>query len=232
MTTPKEEDYLKTIYALQDDESVTPTEIATELDVTAPTVTSMTKKLHEQGLIEREAYKGVTLTDEGEQVALEVLRHHRLLELFLTETLDYEWTDVHEEADRLEHHISEKLERHVAAALDEPEFDPHGDPIPTVDLELLPEEDIKTLADCEADETVVVRQVEDRDPAELAYLADAGITPGAELTVTEVAPFGMVTVQPTERESPVALPEEITTIIHVEPATDAQLPPDSANGVI
>jgi len=127
------EDYLKTIYSLQQDsdDPIATSAIAEYLDVTSPTVTSMIEKLEDRGLVEREKYKGVELTDEGETVALEVLRHHRLLEAYLTEHLDYSWSEVHEEADALEHHISEEFERRVAEVLGDPEVDPHGDPIPS-----------------------------------------------------------------------------------------------------
>jgi Mn-dependent DtxR family transcriptional regulator len=131
------EDYLKTIYYLQGDgeERIRTSDIASHLDVTSPTVTSMLEKLEDRGLVDREKYKGVRLTDEGETVALEVLRHHRLLEAYLTEHLDYDWSEVHDEADRLEHHISEKFERRLADLLGDPEVDPHGDPIPNEELD-------------------------------------------------------------------------------------------------
>src|SRR6056297_1066903 len=117
------EDYLKAIYILQelDDPPVSTSEIAEYLDVTPPTVTSMVEKLDDRGLVEREKYTGVELTEEGVTVALEVLRHHRLLEAYLTEHLDYDWSEVHDEADRLEHHISEKFERRLADLLDDPD---------------------------------------------------------------------------------------------------------------
>jgi len=130
------EDYLKAVYVLQMETAppVATSDIAGYLDVTAPTVSSMVGDLEERGLVTREKYEGVELTPEGETVALEVLRHHRLIEAYLAEHLDYDWSEVHEEADRLEHHISEAFERRVAAALDDPEVDPHGDPIPGADL--------------------------------------------------------------------------------------------------
>ena len=190
------EDYLKAIYSLQQEseDPVATSAIAEYLDVTPPTVTSMVEKLEHRGLVEREKYKGVELTDEGETVALEVLRHHRLLEAYLTEHLDYSWSEVHEEADTLEHHISEEFERRVAELLDDPEVDPHGDPIPSADLAPIEDDDTTPLSDRDEGETVVVARVSDRDEAELQYLSDAGITPGTELVVRDVAPFGMVTV--------------------------------------
>jgi len=131
------EDYLKAIYVLQSEQGppVSTSAIAEYLDKTSPSVTDMLGKLEDRGLVEREPYRGTELTAEGEAVALEIVRHHRLLEAFLAERLDYDWSEVHEEADALEHHISEAFERRVAETLDDPAVDPHGDPIPGADLE-------------------------------------------------------------------------------------------------
>ncbi|UPV99385.1 metal-dependent transcriptional regulator [Halorussus gelatinilyticus] len=191
------EDYLKAIYALQQDEEgpVATSAIAEYLDVTPPTVTSMVEKLEDRGLVEREKYKGVELSAEGETVALEVLRHHRLLESYLTEHLDYSWSEVHEEADTLEHHISEEFEERVAEVLGDPQVDPHGDPIPSADLTPPEEDDTAALSEYAPGDRLVVARVSDRDEEELRYLADAGIAPGTELEVVDVAPFGMVTVR-------------------------------------
>ena len=191
------EDYIKAIYAIGSDgeERVATSALADSLDVTAPTVSSMLTKLEDRGLVDREEYRGVTLTEEGEIVALEILRHHRLLEAFLTEQLDYDWADVHEEADRLEHHVSDELATRIAEALDNPGVDPHGDPIPDADLSL-PEGD-----------------------EELRYLANAGIRPGVEVGVVDIAPFGMVTVETAAGEQ--SLPEGIAGLIEVVPAAAA-----------
>jgi len=211
------EDYLKAIYALQSEsgERVSTSAVADRLDVTSPTVTSMLDKLAERGLVDREKYKGVRLTPEGETVAIEILRHHRLIESFLADALDYDWTDVHEEADRLEHHISERFESRIAEALNDPTTDPHGDPIPNADL--APPEDAPghPLAESAVGATVVVQRVRHRTDEELAYLAGVGVEPGAELDVVEVAPFGMVTVEgPEGRQS---LPTEVARLIRVGP---------------
>ena len=227
------EDYLKAIYALQQesDDPVATSAIAEYLDVTPPTVTSMVEKLEERELVEREKYKGVELTDEGETVALEVLRHHRLLEAYLTEHLDYSWSEVHEEADTLEHHISEEFERRVAELLDDPEVDPHGDPIPSADLAPIEDDDTTPLSDRDEGEAVVVARVSDRDEAELQYLSDAGITPGTELVVRDIAPFGMVTVgvgeeasgddeQKGRGEAEQSLPEDVARSIRVRSAVE------------
>jgi DtxR family Mn-dependent transcriptional regulator len=215
------EDYLKAIYVLQaeGDPPVSTSAIAEYLDKTPPTVTSMVGKLEDHALVDREKYKGVELTPEGETVALEVIRHHRLLETYLTEQLDYSWSDVHEEADRLEHHISEEFERRVAEALDNPTVDPHGDPIPNADLTPLGEDESVRLSEFETGDHVVVTRVSDRDDEELSYLEDAGITPGTELVVVDIAPFGMVTVRtPDDREQ--SLPESVARSIRVEPAVE------------
>ena len=215
------EDYIKAIYAIRSDgqERVSTSALADSLDVTAPTVSSMLKKLEERGLVDREEYKGVTLTEEGELVALEILRHHRLLEAFLTERLDYDWADVHDEADRLEHHVSDELTDRIAEALGNPGVDPHGDPIPDADLSLPEPGDTIRLATVAEGEPVVVRRIRHQGDEELRYLDDAGIRPGVELEVADVAPFGMVTVETSDGEQ--SLPEEIARLIEVVPAAEA-----------
>ncbi|MFC4245867.1 metal-dependent transcriptional regulator [Natribaculum luteum] len=211
------EDYLKTIYQLQreEDDRIRTSEIATELDVTSPTVTSMLEKLEERGLVDREKYRGVTLTEEGKTVALEVVRHHRLLEAYLTEHLDYDWSEVHEEADRLEHHISEDFEARVAAALDDPDVDPHGSPIPGADLEPPTASDAESVTQFEEGDVVVVEEVADHDPEVLSYLADHGVEPGVELEILEVAPFGMITAQAIGADGPVSLPADVARHVRV-----------------
>ncbi|AFZ71443.1 metal-dependent transcriptional regulator [Natronobacterium gregoryi] len=217
------EDYLKAIYQLQrgTEDRIKTSEIAEELEVTSPTVTSMLDKLEERGLVDREKYRGVTLTDEGETVALEVVRHHRLLEAYLTEHLDYDWSEVHAEADRLEHHISEDFEARVADALGEPEVDPHGSPIPSPELEPPDRPEGEPVSEFEEGETVVVEEVADRDPEILSYLADHGVEPGVELEILEVAPFGMVTARSSGADDPVSLPDHVAH--HVRVAQPAQL---------
>ncbi len=219
------EDYLKVIYQLQRDreDRIRTSEIADQLEVTSPTVTSMVEKLEDRGLLDREKYRGVTLTAEGETVALEVVRHHRLLEAYLTEHLDYDWSEVHEEADRLEHHISENFEERVAAVLDDPEVDPHGSPIPSADLEA-PERPAGTsMLEFEAGDVVVVEEVADRDPEVLSYLSDHGIEPGVKLEIDEIAPFGMVTARPlyVNAEKSISLPEAVARDIRVAAVVEA-----------
>jgi len=215
MLSAKMEDYLKAIYEVkqQEGEPVSTSAVAELLDVEPPTVTSMMEKLESRGLVDREKYKGVELTTEGETVALEVLRHHRLLETYLAEQLDYDWAEVHDEADRLEHHISEEFEKRVAELLDDPEVDPHGDPIPNDALEPVQGEDRK-LSGHEEGETLVVQRVRDRDPEELSYLQRVGITPGTQITIDEIPPIGMVTVRLADGET-VSLPDSIADSIRV-----------------
>ena len=218
MLSAKMEDYLKAIYEISEREGapVSTSSLAEHMDVTPPTVTSMMEKLEERGLLIREKYKGVELTPEGETVALEVIRHHRLLETYLAEHLDYDWAEVHEEADRLEHHISEEFERRVAEKLDDPHVDPHGDPIPRDSLEPLQLADDTTLAEHEEGDRVVVKRVRDRDPEELEYLQDIGLVPGTSITIEEVAPIGMITVSLPE-DGQVSIPDHIARSIRVRP---------------
>ncbi|ESS11529.1 MAG: iron (metal) dependent repressor, DtxR family [uncultured archaeon A07HR60] len=221
------EDYLKAVYILQaeGEPPVATSDIAEYLGKTPPTVTDMIGKLEEQGLLDREPYQGVELTQEGETVALEVVRHHRLLESYLSEHLDFAWSEVHDEADRLEHHISEALERRVAEILDDPTVDPHGDPIPGADLEPIDEGEGHRLDTRQPGDRVEIARVSDREETELEYLADAGITPGTVIEVTGVAPFGMVTVQAGVGEQ--SLPESVARSIRVRPVED-DLHPEQA----
>ncbi|MHB9286046.1 metal-dependent transcriptional regulator [Halobacteriales archaeon Cl-PHB] len=230
MLSAKMEDYIKTIYELQrqGEGPVSTSAVAETLGVTAPTATSMMETLAERGLVDREKYKGATLTTEGETVALEVLRHHRLLETYLAEHLGYDWTEVHDEADRLEHHISEEFEQRVADVLGDPEVDPHGDPIPNDALEPVEEPVGSMLGAHEEGDVVVVQRVRDRDPEELRYLNDVGITPGTELRIDEVAPIGMVTLRLADGET-VSVPEEVADAIRVRAVENDAA--DEADGV-
>ncbi len=228
MLSAKMEDYLKAIYEIKqrDGEPVSTSAVAELLDVAPPTVTSMMEKLEQRELVEREKYKGVELTTEGETVALEVIRHHRLLETYLAEQLGYDWAEVHDEADRLEHHISEEFEQRVAELLGDPEFDPHGDPIPNDMLEPITGEDTRLSAHEEGAE-VVVERVSDRDGEELSYLQDVGITPGTAVTITEIAPIGMITVSLDDGQT-VSLPDSIADSIRV---SDSAENVEEANGL-
>ncbi len=220
--SPVMEDYLKAIYTLQaeTDGRVPTSTIADQLDVTPPTVTSMLDSLAERGLVDRQKYEGTRLTEAGEQVALEVIRHHRLLEAYLTEHLDFDWSEVHEEADRLEHHISEEFERQLAASLDDPAVDPHGSPIPNVELEPPADRVEADLTEVAEGDRIRVAEVGDSEPAVLEYLADHGVEPGTTLEVLEVAPFGMVTVAPEGRAESVSIPERVAAYVKVRSPED------------
>lgn len=175
------EDYLKAIYRLQvHGEPVTNQQLADELGYSGASITNMQKRLHELKLLTLEPYKGVRLTPTGTAVALEVIRHHRLLELFLAKTLGMDLDAVHEEADRLEHHVSEELEALIAAALGFPEFDPHGDPIPSPDLTVVELNDVELLQAAELHDLTVTR-VSDRNAEIVRLLVASGIVPGVEL---------------------------------------------------
>jgi DtxR family Mn-dependent transcriptional regulator len=185
------ENYAKAIYALEqrDDGPVTTNALAARLGVTAASASSMIKKLDELKLVSHEPYKGVRLTEQGRRVALEVLRHHRLLELYLAESLGVPWDRVHDEAEILEHVLSEELEELIAAKLGHPTHDPHGDPIPSRELRIL-EERTESLAALDAGARGVFVRVSDSDPEMLRYLSERGITPGDSFEVVERQPFG------------------------------------------
>jgi DtxR family Mn-dependent transcriptional regulator len=185
------EDYAKAIYAIgrRRGGPVGTTELAERLGVTPATATAMLKRLDERGLVRHRPYHGATLTPEGERVALEVIRHHRLLESFLAEALGMPWDRVHQEAEVLEHYISEELEGLIAERLGEPSHDPHGDPIPGPDLAPPGEEGSVPLAELAVGEVATFARVSDSRPEMLRYLAERGITPGVRLTVSGRQPF-------------------------------------------
>ena len=184
------EDYAKAVHALADRQRgpVGTSALAERLGVSPGTVTSMLKRMDSLGLLRYEPYKGVELTVAGERLALEVIRHHRLIESYLAEALGMPWDRVHDEAEVLEHYISEELEQRMAAALGDPSHDPHGDPIPSPELELEHEE-TRPLADLEPGETGIFVRVSDADPGMLRYLGERGIAPGDALEVVERQPF-------------------------------------------
>jgi DtxR family transcriptional regulator, Mn-dependent transcriptional regulator len=185
------EDYTKAIYALQErgSDAVSTNAIADRLGVTAASASGMVKRLGELGLVVHEPYHGVSLTESGRNVALEVMRHHRLLELYLVQSLGVPWDRVHEEAEVLEHVLSEQLEELIARQLGDPTRDPHGDPIPTRELQI-EERSTQSLEALQAGTRGTFARVSDSDPEMLRYLADKGIAPGDELEVIERQPFG------------------------------------------
>lgn len=183
------EDYLKAIYRLQGDGGqVTMQRLTEELDLSSPSVTNMVKRLHDLELVRHTRYRDVALTSAGEKVALRVIRHHRLLELYLTESLGYEWDQVHAEAERLEHHVSDELEARIASALGHPTRDPHGDPIPSADG-AIDAVSSQLLADLEPGDVAAITRVPDRDPEQLRYLGELGVIPGQTVMVMEKLPF-------------------------------------------
>jgi len=185
------EDYVKSIYALErhGERPITTSALAERLGVAPSSVTAMLKRLDELGLVRYEPYRGATLTPSGEKVALEVMRHHRLIEAFLSEALGMPWDRVHDEAEVLEHYISEELERRIAEKLGNPALDPHGDPIPTPELDLATDR-TTALAKLESGRRATFARVSDSDPAMLRYLAERGIRPGARILVIGAQPFG------------------------------------------
>jgi len=190
------EDYLKTIFMLEQEESpVSTSRIASAREVRPGSVTSMIQRLHKLNLLHYEKHRGVTLTDSGREIALEVIRHHRLVELYLIEALGFSWDEVHEQADILEHVISEKLEERMAAALNYPEFDPHGDPIPSKEGHIS-ETKNEPLTALSAGTTAIVSRIpDDADSDLLRYLGELGLVPGNKIEVIDLAPFdGPLTV--------------------------------------
>lgn len=184
------EDCLKAICTLQEPGGLVATSaLAGRLGVTEPTVTAMIKRLARLGLVRHTPYRGVGLTPAGEKVALEVIRHHRLLELYLVEALGLRWDQVHREAERLEHLISDEVETRIDEVLGHPTLDPHGDPIPSRDGRLDPIED-RSLAELEPGDRASVGRVPDGDPDLLRYLAQIGLVPRASVEMVEKAPFG------------------------------------------
>lgn len=188
--TPAVQDYAKAIHALEErDGTVTTTALAERLKVTPASASGMVRRLAEQGLVTHTPYRGVALTDGGRTLALEMIRHHRLLETYLSVSLGMPWDRVHAEAEVLEHVISEDLEARIAAKLGHPTHDPHGDPIPAADLSV-PPDDTRALVSLEPGDQGTLARVADADPEMLRYLSARGITPGTELEVVDKQPFG------------------------------------------
>lgn len=189
MVSQSIEDYLKTIYKLsRSGERVTTSAISDRLEVSPASVTNMVKRLAEMNLVTHEPYRGVALTRAGQKIALETIRHHRLLELYLAEALGIPWDKVHAEAEKLEHVLSDDLEVAIADALGDPLTDPHGAPIPTLQGEL-DEPRHTPLAEVEAGQTVIICQVSDEDAAKLRYLGSLGLFPDTAIEIVDVAPF-------------------------------------------
>ncbi len=184
------EDYLKVIYRIAEDgKRATTQAIAERMNVAAPSVTGMIKRLADLKLVEHERYRSVELTAAGNKAALEIVRHHRLLELYLAEALGYSWDQVHDEAERLEHTISEEFEARIDRALGYPTTDPHGDPIPSAagTISTVPDDRLSAL---EPGETATISRVDDTSPDKLRYLGTMGLYPDTTVSVVERQPFG------------------------------------------
>lgn len=207
MRTQAVEDYLKVIYDLaRSGGPVTTSAIATRLGVAAATVTGMVKKLASLNLVDHEHYRGVVLTEGGRKIALEVIRHHRLVERYLFEAMGVPWDQVHVEAEKWEHVLSEEMEDRMAEILGNPTTDPHGSPIPTRDLEV-EERDHSPLSALVAGQRGRVAEVGDEDAAMLRYFADLGLFPDTTVEVVEVAPFeGPMTLLVAGREQLIGRP--------------------------
>ena len=212
------QDYAKAVWSLaqRGEEPVSTSAIADRLGVSPASASAMLKRLEALGLLRREPYRGVELTPAGERVALEVVRHHRLLELYLAEALGMPWDRVHEEAEVLEHAISPHLSELIAEKLGNPTRDPHGDPIPSAGGEI-DEAPTRSLADLEPGERGVFARVSDSNPDMLRYLSQRGIGRGSELEVVEREPFGgPIQVRAGGRDH--ALGDQLARAMRIEPA--------------
>ena len=209
------QDYVKEIYKLQaSGERATTSAIARSMHVAQSSATSMVKKLAALGLVEHAPYRGASLTHSGKQIALEVIRHHRLLEQYLAETLGLGIDAVHAEADRLEHVLSEELEQRIDAALGFPTHDPHGDPIPDASLKVAAATKLRPLDTLDPGEEATVRRVPDGDAALLRYLSTLALVPGRRVRMGRLEPFGgpvHVTVEDEEH----AISRELAGLIGV-----------------
>jgi DtxR family Mn-dependent transcriptional regulator len=211
------QDYLKQIYELTENgNNASTTALATKLKISAPSVTGMIQKLAlaEPALVEYQKHQGVTLTKAGRKAALEVIRHHRLLEAWLVQTLGYTWDEVHEEAERLEHVISEDFERRISAAMGHPLRDPHGDLIPTEDLKM-PIDETTPLSALRPGQSATIQRVRASDPNLLRHLEDLSLIPGAQLEIIGHSPFDHNLTIKIGRKS-VVLGLNITSQIFVE----------------
>jgi DtxR family transcriptional regulator, Mn-dependent transcriptional regulator len=187
--TRSQQDYLKALYQLHGDQRPVPTrELAQRLGISSPSVSEMVTRLTSQGLVEHDRYRGQQLTREGRKVALELVRHHRLLEMFLVQVLGYSLDEVHDEAERLEHVISERMEQRIFELLGRPELDPHGHAIPTLAGKVRPLSD-RPLSECRVGEKVVVQGVSDDDPGRLRELERRNLLPGTRMEIVGESKF-------------------------------------------
>lgn len=215
--TRSQQDYLKALYLLHGDQRPVPTrELAQRLGISSPSVSEMVARLSSQGLVTHDRYRGQQLTREGRKVALELVRHHRLLEMFLVQVLGYSWDEVHDEAERLEHVISERMEQRIFELLGRPELDPHGHAIPTLAGKVRPLSD-RPLSECRAGESVVVQGVSDDDPGRLRELERRSLLPGTRIQIVEESRFeGPIEVRIKSRR--VSIPLGLARAMFVEEA--------------
>jgi DtxR family Mn-dependent transcriptional regulator len=218
-TSSAGEDYLKTIYELtRSGERASTQAIADQLGVTPASATGMVQKLAREHppLVKYEKNHGTALTPAGEKVALEVIRHHRLIETYLLEKLNYTWDQVHEEADRLEHVISEQMEERMAQSLGDPQYDPHGEPIPNREFHL-PEQYDMPMGDLHPGDRATVVRIAAGEPELLRYLASIGLSLGNIVEVTNISPFdGNITLKINGKDSPLTLGQRVTGKIFVK----------------
>jgi DtxR family transcriptional regulator, Mn-dependent transcriptional regulator len=187
--TRSQQDYLKALYQLHGDQRAVPTrDLAQRLGISSPSVSEMVTRLSAQGLVVHDRYRGQQLTREGRKVALELVRHHRLLEMFLVQVLGYSWDEVHDEAERLEHVISERMEQRIFELLGRPELDPHGHAIPTLTGKVRPVSN-RPLSESRVGEKLVVQGVSDDDPVRLRELERRGLLPGTRVEMVEESKF-------------------------------------------
>lgn len=213
------QDYAKAIYAIAErtHAPVSTTDLAERLKTSTPAASAMLKRLSAAGLVDHTPYRGVELTPAGEQIALETIRHHRLIELFLHEAVGMPWDQVHDEAEVLEHAISERLEQAIASKLGNPKFDPHGDPIPTVDGEVFEREHV-SLASMQAGSRGTFVRVSDSNPEMLRYLSDKHVAPGDELQVKAREPFGgPIQIGLESAGGDISISESIALIMRIAP---------------
>ncbi len=195
MLSQSVQDYLKTIYKLQDNGSVSTTRIAKELDISGASVTGMLKRLAVMKFVDYNSYKGVRLTEDGTKIALEILRHHRLIELYLKDSLGFSLAKVHDEACRLEHFVSDEFVERIDAIMGRPEYSPLGNPIPTKDG-YMPPSNLQSLVVLELNKLAVIKRLSDDDHEMVAYFEQMGLVPNVKIKVLDRAPFnGPVTVE-------------------------------------
>src|SRR5712664_4559696 len=218
--TRSQQDYLKALNLLRGDQRPVPTrELAQRLGISSPSVSEMVARLTAQGLVEHDRYRGQQLTREGRRVALELVRHHRLLEMFLVQVLGYSWDEVHEEAERLEHVISERMEQRIFELLGRPELDPHGHAIPSLTGKVRPPSE-RALSECRVGEKVVVQGVSDDDPARLRELKRRGLLPGTRVEIVVASTYeGPIEVRIKGRR--VSIPLGLARAMFVEAARTA-----------